>query len=188
MAVFNGTLNVDGQAVQVQDWVGSQNHNWGQKHTDLYAWGQVAGFDNAPGTFLEVATARLKLGPIWAPFMTPIVLRHQGQEYALNALWQTIRAQASFSYFDWRFRSETERMCLEGRISAPREAFVGLSYRNPPGGVKQCLNTKLAACELTLIRRQAGQTESTEMLTTHHRAAFEILTDDRRHGMPILVM
>ncbi len=120
--------------------------------------------------------------------MTPIVLRHQGQEYALNALRQTICAQASFSYFDWHFRSKTERMCLDGRISASREAFVGLSYRNPPGCVKQCLNTKLAACELTLIRKQAGQPESTEILTTRHRAAFEVLTDDRQHGVPILVM
>jgi hypothetical protein len=186
MAVFNGTLSVDGQSIEVKDWVGSQNHNWGQKHTDLYAWGQVAGFDNSPDSFLEVATARLKIGPVWTPFMTPLVLRHQGQELALNSLWQTIRAQASFGYFDWCFRSENESICLEGRISAPQEAFVGLSYRNPPGGVKQCLNTKLAACDLTLTRKQAGQTSVTETLTTHHRAAFEILTDNRDHGVPIL--
>jgi hypothetical protein len=193
-AVFDGTLSVDGQTIEINDWVGSQNHNWGQKHTDLYAWGQVAGFDNSPDSFLEVATARLKIGPVWTPFMTPIVLRHQGQELALNTLWQTIRAQASFSFLapgqsqgvDWRFRSETERVCVEGRISAPREAFVGLSYRNPPGGVKHCLNTKLAACELTLTHKRAGQTSTAETLTTRHRAAFEILTDDRDHGVPIL--
>ena len=186
MAVFDGTLSVDGQTLEIKDWVGSQNHNWGQKHTDLYAWGQVAGFDNSPDSFLEVATARLKIGPMWTPFMTPIVLRRQGQELALNTLCQTIRAKASFRYFDWRFRSENEIVCLEGRISAPRDAFVGLSYRNPPGGVKQCLNTKLAACELTLTRKQAGQTSVTETLTTRHRAAFEILTDNRDHGIPIL--
>jgi hypothetical protein len=75
---------------------------------------------------------------------------------------------------------------VEGRISAPREAFVGLCYRNPPGGVKHCLNTKLAACELTLTHRQTGQKSMTETLTTRHRAAFEILTDDRDHGVPIL--
>jgi hypothetical protein len=76
-AVFDGTLSVDGQTIEINDWVGSQNHNWGQKHTDLYAWGQVAGFDNSPDSFLEVATARLKIGPVWTPFMTPIVLRHR---------------------------------------------------------------------------------------------------------------
>lgn len=188
MATFNGTLSVDGQTLDVKGWVGSQNHNWGAKHTDLYAWGQVAGFDNSPDSFLEVATARLKFGPVWTPFMTPIVLHHQGQEFALNTLWQTVRAQASFKYFDWRFRSETDSVCLEGRISAPREAFVGLSYHNPPGGIKQCLNTKVAACELTLTRKQAGQTSTSVTLSTRHRAAFEILTDDRNHHVPISTM
>ena len=186
MAVFSGSLVVDGKAIEVKDWVGSQNHNWGQKHTDLYAWGQVAGFDNSPDSFLEVATARLKIGPVWTPFMTPIVLRHQGREMALNTLWQTIRAHASFRYFDWRFRSETERVRLEGRMSAPREAFVGLSYRNPPGGVKHCLNTKLAACELTLTHKRGGRPSATEVLSTRHRAAFEILTDNRDHGVEML--
>ncbi len=37
-----------------------------------------------PGTFLELATARLKLGPAWTPFMTPVVLRHEGREHAAN--------------------------------------------------------------------------------------------------------
>ena len=47
------TIDVDGVSHAVDGWVGSQNHNWGRKHTDRYAWGQVAGFDDAPGSFLE---------------------------------------------------------------------------------------------------------------------------------------
>ncbi|MCX6032073.1 MAG: hypothetical protein NT169_22600 [Chloroflexi bacterium] len=181
LAVYNGALVVDGEAIAIENWVGSQNHNWGARHTDLYAWGQVAGFDNAPDSFLELATARLKLGPVWTPPMTPIVLRHQGQEFALNSLWQTLRARGTFDYCTWRFRSTTPAIGIEGTLSAPREAFVGLAYRNPPGGVKHCLNTKLAACELT-ITRPAG---ARELLRTQQRAAFEILTDDRDHGIPI---
>ena len=62
LAVYRGRLRVNGSVVTVKDWVGSQNHNWGSKHTDSYAWGQVAGFDGEPGAFLECSTARLKLG------------------------------------------------------------------------------------------------------------------------------
>jgi hypothetical protein len=58
--------------------------------------------------------------------------------------------------------------------------------RNPPGGVKHCLNTKLAACELTLTHKRTDQTSAAETLTTRHRAAFEILTDDCDHGVPVL--
>ena len=67
--------------------MGSQNHNWGRQHTDRYAWGQVAGFDDGHDeSFLEVASAKLKVGPLWTPWITPIVLRHRGREHQLNAM------------------------------------------------------------------------------------------------------
>ena len=180
MATFNGSLTVNGETVEVVDWVGSQNHNWGSKHTDLYAWGQVAGFDSHPQSFLEVATARLKIGPLWTPYMTLAVLRHDGQEFALNSLFQSLRAKGSFEYFSWNFKSETKEIGLEGSISAPPEAFVGLNYYNPPGGNKHCLNTKIASCQLILKDKRTGKQE---ILVTNNRAAFEILTDDRNHGI-----
>jgi hypothetical protein len=183
LAVFRGTLNVDGHPYPVFDWVGSQNHNWGSRHTDHYAWGQVAGFDDAPQTFLEVATARLKVGPLWTPHMTLVVLRHGGREIALNGLARSLRAHGRFSYFDWSFRSEDAAHVVEGRITAPRESFVGLRYDNPPGGVKHCLNSKLASCVVTVTDRRRG---TSELLETGRRAAFEILTDDTAHGVAIV--
>src|SRR5262249_33209729 len=155
--------------VDVTDWVGSQNHNWGARHTDHYAWGQVAGFDAHPESFLEVGTARLKLGPLWTPFMTVLVLRHRGEEFALNSLRQSLRARASFRYFEWDFTTENEQVQVVGHLSAARESFVGLRYANPPGGgSKHCLNSKLAACEVRLTdKRTPGR--ATELLTTAHR-------------------
>ncbi len=182
LATFNGSLSVNGETVEVVNWVGSQNHNWGSKHTDLYAWGQVAGFDTHPQSFLEVATARLKIGPLWTPYMTLLVLRHNGKTFALNSLIQSLRAKGSFEYFSWNFRSETKEIALEGSISASREAFVGLNYYNPPGGNKYCLNTKIASCQLKLKDKRTGKEE---LLVTSSRAAFEILTGDRNHGILI---
>jgi hypothetical protein len=182
---YHGRLEVDGEPLPIDGWVGSQNHNWGTRHTDHYAWGQVAGFDDAPESFLEIATARLRLGPVWTPFMTPLVLRHRGEEIALSSLGQAVRADASFRYFEWKFRSETARVAVEGVISAHPDDFVGLRYGNPPGGEKHCLNTKIAACRLTLRRKTLGRVVAVETLHTERRAAFEILTDDRSHGVPI---
>ena len=180
LATYTGSLVVNGETVNVEKWTGSQNHNWGSKHTDLYAWGQVAGFDTHPESFLEIATARLKIGPIWTPSLTLLVLRHKGEELALNSLPQSLRAKGRFGYFRWDFGSETKDVAVKGSISAPRTAFVGLHYANPPGGGKSCLNTKLASCELRLKQKQK---HAEEMLSTQNRAAFEILTDDQRHGV-----
>lgn len=182
MARFSGLVNVDGDWFEIADWPGSVNHNWGAKHTDRYAYGQVCGFDNAPDSFLEIATARVKVGPLWTPAMTPIVLRHRGEELALNTLGQSFRAKAGYEYFRWRFASESDRVRIEGEISARREDFVGLRYYNPPGDVKTCLNSKLADCRLTIVDKKTGGREE---LVAEHRAAFEILTDDAAHGVTI---
>jgi hypothetical protein len=185
LATYDGSFSVDSERIEVKGWIGSQNHNWGTKHTDLYAWGQVAGFDNSPGSFLEVASARLRIGPFWTPTMTPIVLVHKGREIALNTLVRIIRAKASFKYFVWNFSSETKEVRIEGTMSAPRESFIGLNYHNPPGGSKHCLNSKIASCELNVSYKEPGKPSLKEVLYTKHRAAFEILTDDRNHGIEI---
>lgn len=182
LATFSGKISVDGNNIPVLGWLGSQNHNWGRRHTDRYAWGQVSGFDDYPDTFLEVAAAQLRLGNFWTPPFTPLVLRHKGREYAMNGLLQSLSARGELDYFTWNFRSRTAQMDLQGTISAPRDAFVGLSYNNPPGGVKHCLNTKIASCRVEINDKIHGVVET---LDTKHRAAFEILTDDRSHGIHI---
>ena len=170
--VFDGTLELDGEALAIDGWTGSENHNWGRRHTDTYAWGQVVGFDDAPDAFLECATARLRLGPFWTPPMTIVCLRLAGHDYRLNSGLHPLRAKGAWSGFDWRFDSEQAGVRIHGRMHASAEDFVSLTYYNPPGGAHTCLNSKLAACELTLERPR----EPAVTLTTRHRAAFEILT------------
>src|SRR5207245_2631463 len=143
-----------------------------------------AGVDDARDRCLNVRSARRKVGPVWTPILTPMVLRHRGQEHACVRLPQTLRARGRFRYFPWEFGAENHAVKIAGEISAPREAFVGLTYYNPPGGIKHCLNSKLASCRLTVTDKSTGGQET---LKAQHRTAFEILTDDRTHGVPIRV-
>lgn len=179
LATFSGELHVGSERIEIEDWVGSQNHNWGKQHTDHYAWGQVAGFDDEPEAFLEVSTARLRVGPFWTPWLTPMVLRLEGEEYAVTGLGQALRAKGRFQPFDWTFSTRTPQVRIEGRMQAAARDFVALRYGNPPGGSKICLNSKIASCEVTVHR--AGKAPRT--LTTRNRAAFEILQDNAPAGM-----
>ncbi|MCC6217699.1 MAG: hypothetical protein IT376_22765 [Polyangiaceae bacterium] len=182
LAHYDGALTIDGERHSVEGWVGSQNHNWGSQHTDRYAWGQVAGFEDAPDAFLELSTAQVRVGPVLTPRMTPLVLRLGGREHALNALGTTLRARARYDLFQWSFATRGPGIEISGSIAAPAWSFVALPYRNPPGGTKTCLNSKIARCDLTV--RVGGGAART--LTTAHRAAFEILTDSGDHGVPLL--
>ncbi|MBI2565635.1 MAG: hypothetical protein HYV63_01205 [Candidatus Schekmanbacteria bacterium] len=181
-AKYYGAVTVNGATHKIDGWQGSQNHNWGSQHTDYYAWGQIAGFDDEPESFLECSTAQLRLGPLWTPPMTLVVLRYRGEEYRLNSLLQAVKARGRFAYFKWTFASAQGKVSVDGRIHAPASAFVGLRYYNPPGGTKTCLNSKIATCELTLHR----QGELPVKLKSANRAAFEILTDDASHGVAVV--
>lgn len=179
MAKYNGMIKVNGKSIEIDGWVGSQNHNWGAKHTDHYAWGQVAGFPNSPETFLELGTARLRFGSFWTPAMTLIAIRHHGREYYLNKLVRSF-CRASVGYFYWNFRAYSQDIQVDGRISAVKDNFVCLRYYNPPGGIKYCLNSKITTCRLALRLKGA---HDPEVLETPHGAAFEILTDKTDHGL-----
>ncbi|MCQ4118936.1 hypothetical protein [Rhodococcus tibetensis] len=182
LAVFSGVLNVGDRVVQVQDWVGSQNHNWGSAHTDRYAFAQVAGFDEEPDSFLEIATAQVRVGPLRTPWATMMVLRARGREYDMSSLIRAVRNEGKYSFFEWDFVTENDQARITGRITAPRDAFVGLVYYNPSGGIKHCINTKIGSCELEVNDKTDGHSFR---LSTSHRALFEILTDERRHGVGI---
>ena len=186
LAKFKGTFTVNGNKIDINDWTGSQNHNWGERHTDYYAWGQVAGFDNAPNSFLEIGSGKLKIfGSVMTPFLTPMVLRHEGKEYALNNWGNIFRCKVELQYYEWHFSSENESVKIEGVIKAKAKDFVGLTYYNPPGGNKFCLNSKIASCELSVTEKSRVGLSFT--LKTKNRAAFEILTDDPEHGITMQV-
>lgn len=183
LAKFSGTIRVGESVFEVENWVGSQNHNWGSKHTDRYAWGQVAGFDDRPDAFLECATARLKLGPIWSPAFTTLTLRLGEDTLKVPGLIRAARNHGQYEYFRWSFDAKTDGGQVRGTFEAPKKNFVALRYYNPPGGSKTCLNTKIARCRIEVDR--PGQ--ATLVLQTDSRAAFEILTDDDTHGLSIRV-
>lgn len=181
LADFTGQLSIDGATVVVNGWRGSQNHNWGSKHTDQYAWGQVAGFDSEPEAFLECSTARLKIGPLWTPWLTNVVLRLPGREIQLNSLSQAFRNRGRYGYFSWAIECARKPMHVAVQFSSPSNRFVALAYDDPPGATRTCLNTKLATCRVRITEDGKPPID----LATQSRAAFEILAVDDRHGIAI---
>ncbi len=178
---FRGSLEVDGQTHAIDRWLGTQNHNWGPRHTDRYAWGQVAGFDGRDDVLLECMTAKLRIGPLWTPWLTIAVMRVGGQTLNFNAMGRTPFGRPRVEGLRWRFDTGNGHDRLRAEFSGEAASFVGLRYRNPPGGTKICLNSKIASCRVELDRPGA------ETLVLHgtRRAAFELLGEDSL-GIPVV--
>lgn len=183
LARFQGELRLGDRSVGVDGWVGSQNHNWGPQHTDHYAWGQVAGFDDdGADVFLECAMPRLKLGPLWTPFLPVVVVRTPRWEIAINTIAQALRNRGRLDGLSWSFQARDGATRVRATFEGDPNAFVGLRYRNPGGHDKVCLNSKIAAC--TLEVQEGGETR---VYRTRDRAAFEILDDTGRADVRVRV-
>jgi len=180
LARFDGHLDVDGTGLAVDGWTGSVNHNWGRRHTPAYAFGQVCGFDNAPGSTLEVVTARAGLGPALLPPVTLLALRHGGREFAVRSVVAARHTSARYRPFTWSFGARVDGLILDGEMTADPGHVVGLTYTDTNGTSKYCYNSAIATCRLRLSGAATAE------LTASQRAMFEILTDTRNADVPLL--
>jgi hypothetical protein len=180
LARFDGRVQIDDVAVDLDGWTGSVNHNWGRRHTPAYAFGQVCGFDRAPSSSLEIVTARAGIGPLVLPPTTLMVLRHRGSEYAIRSVLAARRSSGAYQPFDWSFSARFDDVTLEGQMSVKPADVIGLNYTDTNGKTKYCYNSAIADCRVQLSGKDSVE------LTATRRAMFEILTDSRHDDVPLL--
>ena len=74
----------DGVTVEVDGWRGMQGHNWGTRHTELYAWGHCNDWEGHDDLVLEGVTACVKVGRILAPPLTVVCVTPHGRALRLQ--------------------------------------------------------------------------------------------------------
>jgi hypothetical protein len=181
LARFDGNVQLDDRRVDVDGWIGSVNHNWGRRHTPAYAFGQVCGFDDDQRSSLEIVTARAGVGPVLLPPVTLLVLRYGGREFAVRSPVAARHSRGRYQPFTWSFGARVDGLSLDGEIRTEPADVIGLTYTDTDGKSKYCYNSAIAACRIEL----SGA--ATVELTAQRRAMFEILTDVRYDGVPVLV-
>ena len=182
MAHFEGLLELDGVRVVVDGWTGGVNHNFGRRHTPAYAFGQVCGFDNAPGSTLEIVTARAAIGPFLTPTATLFVFRHAGQEFAVRSIAGSLQTHGRYRPFSWSFGARIGGQMIEGQIIAEPNEVIGLTYTDTDGGSKFCYNSAVATCRMQV----AGKAFERAELVATRRVMFEILSGTRYEAVPLL--
>ncbi|MBS2011394.1 MAG: hypothetical protein JST00_00670 [Deltaproteobacteria bacterium] len=191
-STFTGSYTTSsGDEVLVRGWRGMQGHNWGARHAELYAWGHCNQWDGGEDDLvLEAVTARVRVGPVLAPPLTVVCVRHRGVRYDFNAPLELIRARGTLvcpserapsESARWSFSAKSSIATVTGEMWAEPRDFAGLGYENPDGAMTHCLNSKLARARLRLSVKGRSDVE-----TMTRAAAFEIGTRDHGHGIAIL--
>ncbi|MCB6183785.1 hypothetical protein LIN78_09525 [Leeia sp. TBRC 13508] len=179
--MFNGTIWLDGEPIEVRSWFGSRVDDQGQKTFRRLAWAQVVGFDNNPHAFFECSTQRMMLGAKWSPWMSMFTLTYAGSVYAINSLCDGIMEDNNSGSLVWRFDAKQAGVRIQGQVQAPAAFFA--RFTMPGVGAKDAvMHTKLANCIVTLTR--PGKTPAT--LSSLHRASFEMSGEKHCLGVSVV--
>jgi hypothetical protein len=179
---FDGQVTIGDEQWVLEQWSGMQGHNWGRRHSELYAWLHCNQWEQDADLVLEAMSGRVRVGPVLMPVLSTICVRHRGVDYAFNGPRQLAGTRADIGLRRYTFSTEGKHGRIEGLFEAKVDEFVGLHYANPQGKMTHCLNSKLASGR---IRFEAAGRPPLELTTK--AAALEVGTLRADHGVKMHV-
>jgi hypothetical protein len=180
-ARFNGTLEIDGERLDVAGWPGMIGHNWGSEHAERWVWLEGTGFEDAPGAYFDAGAARIRIGSWTTPWVPSGMLLLDGEAHRLGGLGRVRSASIEDSPTGCSFVLPGAGAVVRGRVSAPRRDFVGWVYADPKGPEHNTVNCSVADLELRVERPGAPPRD----LSLAGGAAYECGMRETDHGIPI---
>jgi hypothetical protein len=181
-ARFEGRLEIAGcDPIELDGWPGMIGHNWGSEHAERWVWLEGTGFEGNPGAYFDAGAARVRAGGRTSPWIPSGMLVLDGERHRLGGLGAIRSTSIEDSPTECSFVLPGEDIVVRGRVSAPREAFVGWLYADPKGPEHNTVNCSVADLELTVERPGQARRE----LTLAAGAAYELGMRETDHGIPI---
>jgi hypothetical protein len=181
-AVFNGSLEVGGERIEVDGWRGMIGHNWGAEHAERWVWIDGAGFEGRdPGDYFDMAVGRIKVAGMTTPWVGNGMLLLDGVEHRLGGFERIRSTEVDESPVGASFQLTGKGIKVTGRVGAERKDFVAWIYADPVGPEHNTLNCSISDLELD-VELDGGPAQR---LTAAGTAAYEFGTRDKNHGIPL---
>ena len=167
----------------MHDWPGTIGHNWGTQHAERWVWLHAAGFDgHSLDTWIDIAIARVRVGPLVLPWVANGALSIDGVRYRLGGIGRVHQTKITESVKGCELSLRGPDIGLEGRVTADPAQSVGWAYADPGGGSHDVLHNSLA--EMTL--RVTHPSKPGAAMDLHTRAGtYELGLRPTDHGVTI---
>jgi hypothetical protein len=181
-ATVSGWVELDGRRLELTGWPGTTGHNWGSEHAARWVWVHGVAFAEEPGAWLDVALARVRLGPLLTPWVANGAIRFAGgQRAVVGGLGRRAVVDAQPGRLEAALAGPGG-LRLAITAIAPLDRTVGLRYTDPAGGGHDVLNCSVAAVTVE-VERGASRPRR---LTTEHGGAYELgLPAGTAHGVAL---
>ena len=180
-ARFEGTLEVDGESLEIGGWPGMIGHNWGTEHAERWVWLEGTGFADDSDTYFDAGAARIKIGPWITPWVPSGMLRIDGVEHRLGGPKGVRGASITERPTSCDFTLPGDGLIVRGRVSAPAKDFVGWVYADPAGPEHNTVNCSISDLKLEILR----EGRPAQRLELAGGAAYEFGMRETDHGIPL---
>jgi hypothetical protein len=175
-ARFDGSVSVDGRAIDVDGWRGMVGHNWGVQHAERWIW--LHGLTET-GDWLDAAIAKVKLGPLTTPWVASGAISLGGTRHALGGPGRRLEVRETPTRCVFTLSGREVR--ARGEVEAARKDVVGWVYADPDGSEHNTANCSICDMRLEVELGGAAPVE----LAVEGGAAYELGMRERDHGIPI---
>jgi hypothetical protein len=171
-ARFDGSLWVDGRAIEVDGWRGMVGHNWGAQHAERWIW--LHG-ESASGDWLDAAIGRVRVGPLTTPWIANGAVSLGGVRRPLGGLGRRASVREAPDGCEFGLPGGGG-VRVNGTVTAPRKDVVGWVYADPDGSEHHAVNCSIADMRVTVDGAE---------LVVKGGAAYELGMRERDHGIPV---
>lgn len=181
-ALFDGTIEINDQRIEVKAWPGMVGHNWGSQHAERWVWIHGTSPKGAASTdYLDIAAGRVRLGGLTTPWIANGQLVLAGEEYRLGGFGRVWGTKLDATSTHCHFTIPGNGITVEGHVGAPAEQFVAWLYSDPSSGEHHALNCSIADLEFRVTRRS----RDSRQLSIDSGAVYEYGSRDTDHGITL---
>jgi hypothetical protein len=147
-ATAMGVLTLDGEETSLDGWEAIIGHNWGTEHAHEWCWVHIGGLGEDRRGWLDLALARIKLGPLLTPWIATGAVDFDDRRY-VPARLRRVACDRAGELTDVRL-SLSPSASLELAITAPGHAGIKWDYDSPTGPGRLVENCSVADATLRL--------------------------------------
>lgn len=178
---LSGLVRAGERTLELDGWPGTVGHNWGSEHARRTIWIHGTNFPGHEDSWLDLALARVNVGPFTTPWVANGELCLDGRRHRLGGIERVRSTEVEEQVESCRFSLRGDELRVSGEVGAARQNFVAWLYAQPEGGERQTINCSIADLRLDVAPPQAG----TLTLELNGGAAYELQMEERYPAIPV---
>jgi hypothetical protein len=164
---LEGTVEIDGRAIEIAAAPGHQAHHYGRERAAGWDWAHCAHFEEDPSAVVEALAPQLGGGRVQPSFLH---LHTAERVYRCEGAADLLRNRAAAGLGWWRFTGHEGGVRVVAEFSAATELVLPFTYHSTAYVESRCWNAQIADC---LVRVFEGD-RPTRVLRCRGKAAAEM--------------